>query len=66
MRCVRPKHKEHDKTNMRTAFLEMMIKKVMIALNVQDLDEETIGMVERMAVLMVETKHISSGSASSK
>ena len=57
MRCERLGEKEHDKTNMRTAFLEMF-KKVMIALNVEDLDEETTRMVERMVVLRVATKHI--------
>ena len=57
MRCERLGEKEHDKTNMRMAFLEMF-KKVMIALNVQDLDEETTRMVERMVVLRVATKHI--------
>ena len=57
MRCERQGEKEHDKTNMRTAFLEMF-KKVMIALNVQDLDEETTRMTERMVVPRVATKHI--------
>ena len=43
---------------MRTAFLEMMVQKAMTALNVEDLDEETTRMVERMVVLSVATKHI--------
>ena len=36
----------------------MMFKKAMTSLKGDDLDEETTRMVERMAVLMVATKHI--------
>ena len=36
----------------------MAVKKAMTWLNVEDLDEETTRMVERMVVLMVATKHI--------
>ena len=39
-------------------FLETLFKKLMTTLNVDDLDEETTRMVERMAVLRVATKHI--------
>ena len=36
----------------------MLFKRVMITLNVEDFDEETIRMVERMVVLRISTTHI--------
>ena len=45
------------KESERSSFLEMMFKKVMMALN-SDLGEETARMTERMVVLRIATKHI--------
>ena len=45
------------KQSERSSFLEMMVKKVMTALN-SDLDEETARMTERTVVLRIATKHI--------
>ena len=42
----------------RTAFLEMVLEKYARILNVEELDEETTRMTERMVVLRVSTKHI--------
>ena len=58
MRGAREGEKEHDKKIKRSAFLEIMVKKATTSLNVEDLDEETTRMVERMVVLRVATKHI--------
>ena len=39
-------------------FLETMIEKMMKVRNEEDLDEETTGMIEKLVVLRVATKHI--------
>ena len=47
-----------DQQNKRGAFLETLFKKVMTTLNVEELDDETTRIVERIVVLRVATKHI--------
>ena len=47
-----------DEQNVRSKFLEMLVKKAMTTIKVEGLDEETARMVERMVILRVATKHI--------
>ena len=59
MRSERAEDTEkRGKENRRSALLERLFVKLMTVLSVEDLDEETTRMVERMAVLRIATKHV--------
>ena len=45
----------------RSLFLRLFLERVVRLLNVDDLEEETSRMVERIVVLRVATKHINQG-----
>ena len=52
------KVRKKDKRSERPVFMRTMLEKAMGMLKVEALDDEVVGMTERMVVLRIATKHI--------